>query len=75
MAVRELLRLDTSAHHQSSLNCVTMPQLPPPPATGEGEGTSGSAGDTNAASDYSIQQDSGLGQGVELEELGIERDF
>lgn len=75
MAVRELLRLDTSAHHQSSLNCVTVPQLPPPATQGEGEGASGSAGDTNAASDCSIQQDSGLDQGVELEELGIGRDF
>lgn len=75
MAVRELLRLDTSAHHQSSLNCVTMAQLPPLATQGEGEGPSGPAADSGATSDCSIQEDSGLDQGVEIEEQGIEREF
>ena len=57
MAVRELLRLDTSAHHQASLNSLTLPQLPPAGATeGEEEGPSGSTGGSDAASDGVLDQ-------------------
>ena len=66
MAVRELLRLDTSAHHQSSLNCVTMSQLPPPAAATEGGGPSESTGGSEAACS------SGLDQGSEHEETSMD---
>ena len=58
MAVRELLRLDTSARHQSSLNCVTMSQLPPPAAATEveGAGPSGSTGGLDATSSSGLDQ-------------------
>lgn len=65
MAVRELLRLDTSAHHQASLNCVTMPQPPLAAVAGDGEGPSGSTGGSVAASDCGIQEDCELDQNVE----------
>ena len=67
MAVRELLRLDTSAHHQASLNSATMSQPPLLAVAGDKEGPSGSTGSSGAAGDCDILEDSELDQKVEGE--------